>query len=130
MPEPDRNHITPDRNGHPEMPHVDIDKNRWVGHDMGRDEPHFRMERPWEHGRFEGGIGPRHMFRLGGGSRERFWFNSYAWTVSPFDFNIVDNWFWDNDQVVIYDDPDHPGWYLAYNPRFGTYAHVEYLGPR
>ncbi len=68
------------------------------------------------------------MFNLAGGNRERFWFGNYYWNISPYDYNIVADWNWTGDQIVIYEDPDHVGWYLGYNPRFGTYAHVEYLG--
>jgi hypothetical protein len=122
------NRIAVDRAGHPELPHVDVSHDRWMGHSGGFHDPHYRVDHAWAHGRFNGGFGRQHVYVLGGGNRERFWFNNFYWGVAAYDYNIVDDWNWMGDQVVIYEDPDHEGWYLAYNPRLGTYAHVEYLG--
>src|ERR1700730_6207299 len=105
-----------DRAGHPPAPHVHSN-GQWVGHDTGRDDAHYHVDHPFEHGRFSGGIGRGHTFRIEGGGPSRFWFGGFYFSVAPYDIGYCNDWDWGIDNVVIYDDPDHEGWYLAYNVR-------------
>jgi hypothetical protein len=116
-----------DAEGHPNAPHVHAD-GKWVGHDTGRGDTHYHLDHPWEHGHFPGGIGRNHIYRLVGGGRDRFWFGGFFFAVAPYDYGYCDDWLWDSDEVVIYNDPDHIGWYLAFNVRLGTYVHVLFMG--
>lgn len=117
-----------DKPDHPEAPHVHSATNQWVGHDTGPNDPHYHLDHPWEHGRFPEPIGANRIFRIHGGNRERFAVDNYYFQVAPYDYDYVGDWLWDSDDIVIYPDPDHVGWYLAYNPRLGTYVHVMFLG--
>ena len=115
-----------DRPGHPIAPHVDADTGRWVGHGDGGN--HYHVDHPWEHGHFPWATGPGHVWRLGGGGPGRFWFGGFFFNVAPYDVQFCDSWLWDSDDIILYPDPDDPGWYLAYNVRLGIYVHVMYLG--
>ena len=117
-----------DAPGHPPAPHVHAENDRWIGHDTGKNDPHYHLDHPWEHGRFTGAIGPQHIWRLHGGNRERFDIGGFFFQAAPYDYDACADWLWDSDDIVIYLDPDHVGWYLAYNSRLGTYVHVMYLG--
>lgn len=107
---------------------MDIRANAWFGHDDRRWEPGLRIDHPWAHGRFYGELGPSRIYRLGGGNARRFAFGGYYFGVAPVDLIWADDWFWDSDDIVLYEDPDHIGYYIAYNTRLGTFVHVELIG--
>lgn len=117
----------PDRPNHPSAPHVDAGNDRWIGH-APRSGHDYRLDHPWEHGRFPGRMGRDQVWRLAGGGPDRFWFGGFYFSVAPADLDDCNGWLWDSDDIVLYPDPDDPGWYLAYNVRLGTYVHVMYLG--
>ena len=107
-----------------------VNNDHWYGHERA-DDPRFRMAHPFAHGRFEHfGPGFRYnVLRVDRGSH-RFWLpGGFYFQVAPWDWSECAAWCWDcGDDFVVYEDPDHLGWYLLYNVQTGAYVHVQYLG--
>jgi len=109
-------------------PHVNND--HWYGHDRA-DDPRYRVTHPFEHGRFEH-FGPsfRYVVIRVDRHHHRFWFpGGYYFEIASWDWPECEGWCWNcGDDFVIYEDPDHIGWYLLYDIETGAYVHVIYLG--
>jgi hypothetical protein len=109
-------------------PHVNND--HWYGHDLPTDA-RYHLDQPWAHGHFAN-FGPNFQYRIGGvdTTTHRFWFTSGGYfEVAAWDWPLVSDWCWNcGDDFVVYEDPDHPGWYLLYNMDTGVFVHVQYLG--
>lgn len=114
-----------DQPGHPAAPHVDAGTDHWIG---ATPNPALHLDNPWQHGHFPGATGSGQIWRLRGGDPSRFWFKGYYFSVAPGDVPYCTGWYWDSDDIILYPDPDNPGWYLAYNVRLGTWVHVMYMG--
>jgi hypothetical protein len=111
-----------------ETPHVN--HNTWYGHEAPNDA-RFHLDHPFEHGHFTR-FGPSYRYNVVriDPANHYFWLpDGFYFQVAAWDWAIAEDWCWDcGDDFVIYEDPDHPGWYLCYNVMTGQYVHVIYMG--
>jgi hypothetical protein len=92
------------------------------------DHDRVRPGRAYPHGRYDH---VREVFvarRFDYRTRHIFLYDNSDWVVAQYDLDRCRDWQWDRDQVYVYDDDHHPGWYLLFNARLGRYVHVEYFG--
>jgi hypothetical protein len=117
-------------------------------HDNGRHEGQFKNAsrddyRDWDHehdriapgrhyphGRYEH-VRESYVARsLDYRTRRVVLYDRSNWIVASYDLDRCHDWQWDRDNVYVYDDDHHAGWYLLFNARLGRYVHVEFSGVR
>jgi len=94
------------------------------------DHARIRPGRAYPYGRYER---VKHSFvsvSIDYRARRVVLYDRSNWVVAPYDIDRCRDWRWDRDEVFVYDDDHHPGWYLLFNGRLGRYVHVEYFGVR
>ena len=111
------------------LPHVN--NGHWYGHDKPNDK-RYHVDHLFEHGHFEHfGQSYRYKVERFEVDRHIFWFpGGFSFQIASWDWPVAEDWCWncDSDDFVVYEDPDHDGWYLLYNIHTGGYVHVMYLG--
>ncbi len=100
------------------------------GRDWDDDDDHDRgLHRGWyKHGRYEGVRRVYHIRTYDVRTRRVILVDRSTWVVASYDAPRCRDWDWDRDEVYVYDDDRHPGWYLLFNSRMGRYVHVEFFG--
>src|SRR5258706_6440117 len=106
-----------DQQGHPEAPHVHAQDDHWIGHDTGRNDQHYHLDQPWQHGRFERPIGASHIWRIRGGDRDRFDIGGDFFPVVPHDDDSVGGWRFGIDGITPYTWSSYDWWYPCHYPR-------------
>jgi len=106
---------------HPKNPHY----SSW-------DYDHDRIQpgRHYPHGRYQH-VKQRYIARaFDARNRNLDLYDRSRWVVAAYDVPQCRDWQWDRDEVYVYDDDHHPGWYLLFNARLSRYVHVEFAGMR
>ena len=108
-----------------------MNNDHWYGHDKPNDR-RYHADHPFEHGHFEH-FGPSYRYKVERFDADRhiFWFpGGLSFQIASWDWPVAADWCWscDSDDFVVYEDPDHDGWYLLYNVHTGGYVHVMYMG--
>jgi len=109
-------------------PHVA--NNHWYEHDSPGDA-RYHLPHPFAHGHFAH-IGPSYHYSVVrvDSHRHRFWMpGGFFFEVADWDWGVCADWCWTcANEFAVYDDPDHPGWYMLYDFRTHGYVHVMYMG--
>jgi len=104
-------------------------KHDWDDHrHWDYDHDRYRPGRAFPYGRYEHVRGSYRSVSIDIRTRRVILVDRSTWVVAPYDIRNCQDWQWDRDDVYVYDDDSHPGWYLFYNSRLGRYAHVEFFG--
>jgi hypothetical protein len=128
------------RDGHDSDKHAERHDN---GNHKGWDNPHNPHNANWDydhdriqpgrrypHGHYE--HVKQHYILRGFDVRTRniVLYDRSNWVVATYDVPHCHDWNWDRDDVYVYDDDHHAGWYLLFNARLGRSVHVEFSGVR